>query len=77
MRMATQSATCVCPPWRGATLPTAANSRRLRNVFHRGPETYTLLLVYSGAGSIAGALGVAALEKLKGQGINKIIALTP
>jgi len=40
----------------------------VRNVFHRGPETYTLLLVYSGAGSIAGALGVAALEKLKGQG---------
>ncbi len=40
----------------------------VNNVFHRGPETYTLLLVYSGAGSIAGALGVAALEKLKGQG---------
>jgi predicted MFS family arabinose efflux permease len=40
----------------------------VHNVFHRGPETYTMLLVYSGAGSIAGALGVAALEKLKGQG---------
>jgi predicted MFS family arabinose efflux permease len=40
----------------------------VRNVFHKGPETYTLLLVYSGAGSICGALGVAAMEKLKGQG---------
>lgn len=40
----------------------------VRNVFHKGPETYTLLLVCSGAGSICGALMVAALEKLKGQG---------
>ena len=27
----------------------------VRNIFHRGPETYTLLLVSSGAGSICGA----------------------
>ncbi len=40
----------------------------VRNIFHRGPETYTLLLVCSGAGSICGALAVAASEKLKGQG---------
>jgi predicted MFS family arabinose efflux permease len=40
----------------------------VRNVFQRGPETYTLLLVCSGAGSICGALAVAASEKLKGQG---------
>jgi predicted MFS family arabinose efflux permease len=40
----------------------------VRNVFHRGPETYTLLLVCSGAGSICGALAVAASEKIKGQG---------
>jgi predicted MFS family arabinose efflux permease len=40
----------------------------VRNVFHRGPETYTLLLVCSGAGSICGGLAVAASEKLKGQG---------
>jgi predicted MFS family arabinose efflux permease len=40
----------------------------VRNVFHKGPQTYTLLLVCSGAGSICGALIVATLEKLKGQG---------
>jgi predicted MFS family arabinose efflux permease len=40
----------------------------VRNIFHRGPETYTLLLVCSGAGSICGALAVAASEKMKGQG---------
>jgi predicted MFS family arabinose efflux permease len=39
----------------------------VRTVFHQGPKTYELLLVCSGAGSIVGALGVAALEKLKGQ----------
>lgn len=40
----------------------------VQNIFHGGPETYTLLLVSSGAGSICGALIVAAMEKLKGQG---------
>jgi predicted MFS family arabinose efflux permease len=40
----------------------------VRNIFHKGPETYTLLLVFSGAGSISGALTVAATGKLKGQG---------
>lgn len=40
----------------------------VRNVFQKGPETYTLLLVCSGAGSICGALAVATSEKLKGQG---------
>jgi predicted MFS family arabinose efflux permease len=39
----------------------------VRAVFQRGPGTYELLLVFSGAGSICGALGVAAIEKLKGQ----------
>ena len=39
----------------------------VQNVFHRGPETYTLLLACSGAGSVTGALTVAAMEKLKGQ----------
>ena len=39
----------------------------VRTIFHQGPKTYELLLVCSGAGSIVGALGVAALEKLKGQ----------
>jgi predicted MFS family arabinose efflux permease len=40
----------------------------VQTVFHKGPETYELLLVFSGAGSICGALIVAAMEKLKGQG---------
>jgi predicted MFS family arabinose efflux permease len=40
----------------------------VRNIFHKGPETFTLLLVCSGAGSICGALAVAASEKMKGQG---------
>jgi predicted MFS family arabinose efflux permease len=39
----------------------------VQNIFHRGPETYTLLLACSGAGSVTGALTVAAIEKLKGQ----------
>jgi predicted MFS family arabinose efflux permease len=40
----------------------------VRTIFHKGPETYTLLLVCSGAGSIVGAFSVAAVEKMKGQG---------
>jgi predicted MFS family arabinose efflux permease len=39
----------------------------VRDIFHRGPETYTLLLVCSGAGSICGALIIAAIEKAKGK----------
>ena len=39
----------------------------VQSVFHKGPETYTMLLVFSGAGSICGALIVAAMEKFKGQ----------
>jgi predicted MFS family arabinose efflux permease len=39
----------------------------VQNIFHRGPETYTLLLVCSGSGSICGALTVAAIEKVKGK----------
>lgn len=39
----------------------------VQNIFHGGPETYTLLLVSSGAGSICGALAVAAIERLKRQ----------
>lgn len=40
----------------------------VRTIFHKGPETYTLLLVCSGAGSVCGGLAVAASERLKGQG---------
>src|ERR1700678_3288833 len=39
----------------------------VRTIFHKGPETYTLLLVFSVAGSICGALIVAAMERWKGQ----------
>jgi predicted MFS family arabinose efflux permease len=47
----------------------------VQNIFHRGPETYTLLLVCSGAGSICGALAVAAMEKLSGEGRATLLIL--
>jgi MFS family permease len=47
----------------------------VRTVFHRGPQTYQLLLVCSGAGSMVGALIVAALERLKGQGHVALLTL--
>jgi MFS family permease len=47
----------------------------VRTIFHRGPGTYELLLVFSGAGSICGALIVAAMEKLKGQGRLAVLTL--
>jgi predicted MFS family arabinose efflux permease len=47
----------------------------VQTVFHRGPETYQLLLVSSGAGSITGGLIVAAMERLKGQGHVALLAL--
>jgi predicted MFS family arabinose efflux permease len=47
----------------------------VQTIFHRGPGTYELLLVFSGAGSICGALLVAAMEKLKGQGRLAVLAL--
>jgi len=47
----------------------------VRTIFHKGPGTYELLLVFSGAGSICGALLVAAMEKLKGQGRLAVFAL--
>jgi predicted MFS family arabinose efflux permease len=40
----------------------------VQKIFHGGPQTYTLLLVSSGAGSICGALTVAAMEKMKREG---------
>jgi predicted MFS family arabinose efflux permease len=47
----------------------------VRTIFHRGPETYEVLLVCSGAGSICGALIVAAMERLKKLGRMALIAL--
>ncbi len=47
----------------------------VRTIFHRGPQTYEILLVFSGAGSICGALLVASMEKLKGQARMAVLAL--
>ncbi|HEY1986423.1 MAG TPA: MFS transporter [Terracidiphilus sp.] len=47
----------------------------VQTIFHRGPGTYELLLIFSGAGSICGALLVAAMEKLKGQGRLAVLTL--
>jgi len=44
-------------------------------VFHQGPQTYQLLLICSGAGSIVGALTVAASEKLKEKGYAVLLTL--
>jgi predicted MFS family arabinose efflux permease len=47
----------------------------VQTIFHKGPQTYEVLLVSSGAGSITGALIVAAMERLKGQGHVALLAL--
>ncbi len=47
----------------------------VRTVFHGGPQTYQLLLVSSGAGSIVGALSVAASEKLKAYGFAVLVTM--
>jgi predicted MFS family arabinose efflux permease len=47
----------------------------VQTIFHKGPETYEVLLVSSGAGSITGGLIVAAMERLKGQGHIALLAL--
>ena len=48
----------------------------VRTIFDRGPGTYEVLLVFSGAGSICGALMVAAMEKVKGQGRFALLTLS-
>jgi predicted MFS family arabinose efflux permease len=40
----------------------------VRDIYQKGPATYTLLLVWSGVGSICGALIVASLQRAKGLG---------
>ena len=40
----------------------------VQSIFRKGPETYTLLLVFSGAGSICGGLVVASMQKLRREG---------
>lgn len=46
------------------------------DVFHRGPQTFTLFLSCSGAGAVAGALIVAALGRLKRPGRSALIMLS-
>src|SRR5580704_8921164 len=46
-----------------------------REVFKQGPTTYTLLLVCSGTGSVAGAVIVAAIGKVQRQGRAMLIIL--
>jgi predicted MFS family arabinose efflux permease len=48
----------------------------VREVFKRGPETYTLLLVCSGAGSVCGGLVVAWMGQLKRQGRTALMIIT-
>lgn len=47
-----------------------------KEVFQQGPSTYTLLLVCSGTGSVAGALAVAGLGRVKRQGLTALLFLT-
>jgi predicted MFS family arabinose efflux permease len=47
----------------------------VQTIFHGGPQTYELLLVFSGAGSVTGGLVVAAMERLKGQGHVALLSL--
>lgn len=47
----------------------------VKDVFRRGPSTYTLLLSVSGAGSVAGALVVAALGNIRHKGRTALLML--
>ena len=47
----------------------------VRDVFHAGPQTFTWLLVTSGAGAILGSLSVAALGPAEGKGRLALLAL--
>lgn len=46
-----------------------------RDVFHQGPNTYTLLLSVSGTGSVLGALLLASLGHRKRQGAEALMTL--
>jgi predicted MFS family arabinose efflux permease len=46
-----------------------------REVLHGGPRTFTQLLSFSGAGSVCGALIVAGVGKIRGQGRAVLIVL--
>ncbi len=46
-----------------------------KDVFHRGPTAFTILLSCSGAGSVAGALTVAAFGNVKRKGLVALLTL--
>ncbi len=46
-----------------------------KDVFHRGPEAFTILLSCSGAGSVAGALVVAAFGNVRRKGLVALLTL--
>lgn len=46
-----------------------------RTVFHGGPNTFTLLLCFSGVGSVAGALLVAGLQSQRGQARRSLMVM--
>lgn len=48
----------------------------VREVFQKGPETYQVLLISSGAGSVVGGLMVAAFGKVKHQGRIALLIMT-
>jgi predicted MFS family arabinose efflux permease len=47
----------------------------VQQVFHKGPETYQLLLICSGAGSVTGGLITAAIGKQKHPGRNALLIM--
>jgi len=47
----------------------------VKDIFHRGPETYGNLLALMGLGSICGSLGVAGLGNIKRKGLLALGAL--
>jgi predicted MFS family arabinose efflux permease len=44
-----------------------------REVFHEGPDTYSQLMAYSGAGSVVGALFVAWLGQFRRMGLTSLL----
>ncbi len=47
----------------------------VKDIFHRGPETYGNLLSLMGVGSICGSLGVAAMGNIRKKGIFALVML--
>jgi len=47
----------------------------VKDIFHRGPETYGNLLALMGVGSICGSLGIAGLGNVKRKGVIALAAL--